>query len=120
MRRLLSIVLLAVLGLPLFASAMERGQTAQLPACCRRGGAHHCMEMLNAAQSSDRPMVRMTCPALHRPAALVQAAAWSLPERRSAAAWPIGLPATIGQVESGYRMSLGRARHKRGPPVENS
>ncbi len=42
MRRLLSITLAALLGLPSVMALLPGSEEAQLPACCRRHGAHHC------------------------------------------------------------------------------
>ena len=64
MRRLLSILLLAILGLGPAASAISAlasgvlGWTgkideSRLPACCRRGGKHHCEMGSAAAQNSS-------------------------------------------------------------------
>ncbi|MGH9596895.1 MAG: hypothetical protein ACRD3K_08875, partial [Edaphobacter sp.] len=45
MRRLLSIALLAVFGLPFVSPlfALTATSDANLPVCCRRNGRHHCM-----------------------------------------------------------------------------
>jgi hypothetical protein len=121
MRRALAILLLCVLGLPLCASALGLGQQAQLPICCRRGGVHHCMEMAGMdAASNKAPSVRMTCPAFPRMAAQAQTGVWSFDGAGPAAAMPVTQPAVVGQVEAGYRISFGRARQKRGPPVRTS
>ena len=49
MRRALAILLVTVFSLPLIAPALaSTPDDSQLPACCRRGGKHHCamaMEM---------------------------------------------------------------------------
>jgi hypothetical protein len=42
MRRLLSIALVALLGLPSVMALLPGSDEARLPACCRRDGAHHC------------------------------------------------------------------------------
>jgi hypothetical protein len=44
LRRLLSVLLLAVFGLPVVSPffAMSTTDVARLPACCRREGKHHC------------------------------------------------------------------------------
>jgi hypothetical protein len=121
MRRALAILVLCVLGLPLCASALGLGAQTQLPICCRRGGMHHCVEMeaMDAA-SGKAPSVRMTCPAFPRMAAQAQTGVWSFDGAGPAAAMPVTQPAVVGQVEAGYRISFGRARQKRGPPVRTS
>jgi hypothetical protein len=42
MRRLLSITLVALLGLPSVMALLPGSDESRLPACCRRNGAHHC------------------------------------------------------------------------------
>jgi hypothetical protein len=114
-------VLLCVLGLPLFASALGLGRQAQLPICCRRAGVHHCMEMAGVdAASNAAPAVRMTCPAFPRMAAQAHTGVWSFDATRAVSTAVIAQPAAVGQVEAGYRISCGRARQKRGPPARNS
>jgi hypothetical protein len=112
---------MCVLGLPLFASALGLGRQAQLPICCRRGGVHHCMEMAGMdAASNAAPAVRMTCPAFPRMAAQAHTGVWSFDGAGAVSATVVTQPAVMGQVEAGYRISFGRARQKRGPPVRNS
>ncbi len=121
MRRALAILLLCVLGLPLCASALGLGAQTQLPICCRRGGMHHCVEMeaMDAA-SGGAPAVRMTCPAFPRMAAQAHTGVWSFDGRSKASTHLSVQLALAGQVEAGYRISSGRARQKRGPPVRLS
>lgn len=117
MRRLLSIALLLVLGLPLVATVTGRAQTTRLAACCRRGGAHHCMAM---GAVTDQPMLTMTCPAFPRGSSTLQTGAGTFAASTNASNERAGRPETVGQVEAGYRISLGRAGWKRGPPTQNS
>jgi len=114
MRRLVSIALMVVLGLPLFASVWGRAQSSRLPVCCRRGGAHQCLEMGTA---SEQPVVRMTCPAYPRVTSTVQAGVWTVAGACDSVVGVVSQPAVVGQVEAGYRISDGRAWQKRGPPV---
>jgi hypothetical protein len=59
MRRLLSLLLFAATLLPLLAPMLAVAADAQagVPACCRRGGAHHCMGGM-AMESDGAPQVR--------------------------------------------------------------
>jgi hypothetical protein len=117
MRRALAILLTCVLGLPLFASALALGGQSQLPICCRRAGAHHCMEMAGMdAASNAAPAVRMTCPAFPRMAAQAHTGVWSFDGAGSVSTSIVVRHNVVGQVEAGYRISFGRARQKRGPP----
>jgi hypothetical protein len=112
-------VLLCVLGLPLCASALGLGAQAQLPLCCRRGGVHHCMEMAGRNAPST-PSVRSACPAYPRMAAQAHTGVWNFDGTSHVSTHLSVQPALVGQVEAGYRISSGRARHKRGPPVRFS
>ena len=118
MRRLLSIALLLVLGLPLFASVAAASQPTRLPACCRRAGAHHCMDA--DGMSATQTTVRMVCPAFPHAASTQISSAWSFNTPGHAKAERLLRAVAIGQVEAGYRVSLGRASQKRGPPVTQS
>lgn len=64
MRRLLSILLLAAFALPLVAPllALAQDPDANLPACCRRHGQHHCL-MLDKAKDPSAHRVVPVCPA---------------------------------------------------------
>jgi len=121
MRQALAIVLTCVLGLPLLASAISLSQQSQLPICCRRAGAHHCMDMAGIDMSSKAaPAVRMTCPAFPRTAAQAQTGVWNFDAPPVVSTSIVSQATTVGQVEAGYRISSGRARQKRGPPMQNS
>ena len=118
MRRVLSIVLLLVLGLPLFASAFGSAQAeSRLPLCCRRAGTHHCMEM---STPTEQHVVRMTCPAFPHSTARGHTGGWSAAAGYALTTEPVLQATVIGQAEAGYRISSGRAWQKRGPPVQNS
>jgi hypothetical protein len=121
LRKLLAIVLLALFGLP-FATpllAITATSEANLPACCRRDGRHHCMAMMAEAASATR-MVR--APRGQCPYCPAQAVAPHLPHfgpatSQAAFASIASHPAVHAQTESQSRISLGRARQKRGPPT---
>lgn len=65
MRRLLSFVLLAAMGLPLLAPllALAQDSGAGLPACCRRHGAHHCAMAAGEQSRADQSArIGSVCP----------------------------------------------------------
>jgi hypothetical protein len=66
MRRGFSIFLILLFGLGPLSSLIDGSEDANLPACCRRHGAHHCaiLGMAAQAQSGQSPLVSapMTCP----------------------------------------------------------
>ncbi len=101
MRRLLAIALFFLVSFPLISPlfALTGGPQANLPACCRRNGAHHCMGTMRMPDSADQT-IKLAPPA----AALLFAEV-------------VGHPAVRPQVQARARVSLDRSRHKRGPPV---
>ena len=125
-RRLSALLQLLLLVLPTFGSAYASvgargGSEANLPACCRRNGAHHCM--LSAAErtaltkgiSFSRTPQR--CPyfpqvlpaAQHAPASLVPTATFFADVQSH--------PTCASQALAKFRISRDRSRQKRGPPT---
>ena len=131
MRRLLSISLLLLLVLPivspLFAATPSE---ANLPACCRRNGKHHCSmgsimgTMGTALQTSSSqsptaqsPALREKCPYL----LTVQAPAHLIftPDEVQASLYTgiLSHPAVHAKTEALLKISFDRSRNKRGPPA---
>ena len=127
LRRLIAISLLAMLGLqfvPPLLALTTRSET-NLPACCRRNGRHHCMMgMAERGQHTSRdPQFTAPpekCP--HGPAAVVvtHGNAFAPPLAQAIFAGVIAHPAITAQTKSKLRISLNRARQKRGPPASFS
>jgi hypothetical protein len=122
LRRLLSIALLLVLGLPLASPlfALNGQSEASLPACCRRGGNHHCMgAMGRSAASSNGPVLRSPmdhCPYFPGVTTGIQTAWTTLPVQGGIYAGLVSHPAVVAQTQSMWRISRDRSRQKRGPP----
>jgi hypothetical protein len=133
-RRLLSITLLLIFGLPMVSPlfAMTGGDAGNLPACCRRDGKHHCMMMagmmmgdagMGASASSNpgtQPTVAIvTEPCPYGPQGLPGAVHrdWQLDTASAVFAGLSAHPSGSPQAESRRRVSSLRARHKRGPPT---
>lgn len=127
LRRLLSMLLLAVFGLAFVAPLMATAQTANgaLPACCRRNGAHHCaMSMAERSQMVEDEGTRLRwkaplerCP--YCPASTVEPHAKQtliVPVPTSMLTAMLCYSAGVVQTESKRRISLDRSRQKRGPP----
>jgi hypothetical protein len=128
LRKLIAITLLAIFGLP-FASALfalTPKSEANLPACCRRAGKHHCMMNVMERNSSlsDKPQVSAPpekCP--YFPATLQIGRHPNMlgaPSGQVVFSGFIGQSAIIAQTESKRRISRDRSRQKRGPPASFS
>jgi hypothetical protein len=82
MRRGFSIFLILLFGLGPLSSLIDGSEDANLPACCRRHGAHHCVvaAMAAQAQSGKTLMVSapMTCPSYPGTVALMSTPAQAL------------------------------------------
>jgi len=122
MRRVWAAILVVLFSYPLIAPAFASGpDDAQLPACCRRNGKHHCammMEEMELGQLSSRFVtVQETCP--YAPFArcpLMLPHSFTPPARRGFAQLTQGPALIVRAAEAGYRISADRTRHKRGPP----
>jgi hypothetical protein len=127
LRRLISIVLLAVLGLPFASSlfALTPKSEANLPACCRRNGKHHCMmSMAERERLSEKPQfspVPERCP--YAPA--VVAVGWK-PHALVLSLAALGCVAwrtqsmACGKDESHVCTRFRRSHRLRGPPVSHT
>jgi hypothetical protein len=127
LRRLLSILLLAVFGLPVASPlfALSTMDATRLPACCRRAGKHHCMENMADRGNSTESRTKVTAQAEKCPyylSALVPAHAerLALPVADAVYASLVSLPVGVAQTESMWRISRDRSRQKRGPPALSS
>ncbi len=127
MRKLLAITLLAMLGLPLVQPlfALTAKSAANLPACCRRNGKHHCMGDMaerNHANSHDPQFQAPAekCPYCPASVALIHDNTFVAPTAQAIFAALIAHPAVVAQTESKLRISRNRSRQKRGPPASLS
>lgn len=121
MRRFVAILLMlafgSFLGAPLLAAS---NTTNNLPACCRRGGAHHCMEGMTMADDGAGRRVSAPfekCPFF--PRAVVPVRTQVQPASSSHTIFFAGLqshPACVAQTQARARVSFDRSRQKRGPP----
>jgi len=119
MKRTLAALLVLVFGLPLVAPAfVSIADRSELPACCRRNGAHHCaMGSISAAVPAHFRTVASNCPwwpAGHVRLMLPHAVA----TQSAAVAGHLAHAAMlVREAEAGYRISCERTRQKRGPPA---
>jgi hypothetical protein len=121
-RRILSITLLVLFSLPLIAPvlALAAGPGVNLPACCRRSGAHHCMLKMQTAESSGAGVslsaIPQRCPAY--PAVVTQAKHGDLSFHAASLIFAelVSHPSVKTQTQARARVALDRSRQKRGPP----
>ena len=125
-RRILSILLFWATLFPMVAPALSTGAMGQsmLPACCRRGGMHHCSmspeeqarvmrELEGGIRFSKMPE---QCP--YRQCSLVAAhlQVFTTSATVTHAAFLLHAPSVAAQAECLRRISFDRSRQKRGPP----
>ena len=123
MRKLLSLLLLAVFSLPLLlpALALAQGPESNLPACCRRNGAHHCtmsaqemQQLLNGIKASAP---RRHCP--NYPVAITTLRHVDLATLKAtpAVASFVRESAVLISSETRVRLALDNTHLTRGPPA---
>ncbi len=126
--RFLSILLVVLFGLPLVTPLLaltgaQMESDGNLPACCRRLGAHHCSMSAAERQALASPTRQFAPPPERCPFRNTALAAPG--QNPHAPALPVsGLfsavvthPAGAAQAESRRRIARERTRHKRGPPA---
>jgi hypothetical protein len=119
MRRTLAMLLVLVFSLPLVAPAfVSTAKASELPACCRRNGAHHCaMSDVSVAVPAHDRTISSNCPywpAGHLRLMMPHAVATQPAVVARHAAHPAEV---VREAEAGYRISFERTRQKRGPPA---
>jgi hypothetical protein len=122
LRRLLSILLLAIFGLPAISPLFALSATNEtgLPACCRRSGTHHCMNDLSGGDATSHDL-RLgapveKCPYAPRAFTVVHPQPYTIATADAVYASLVSHPAVLAQTESKWRIARDRARQKRGPP----
>lgn len=123
MRRFLSISLLLLFTLPL-VSPLFAGSTADanIRACCRRNGKHHCAMSATAQTSANDPSkvhtgsLRERCPYNPASAAAINLPFVADPIPTAISADTPSHPICHAQTETLFRISSSRSHQKRGPP----
>ncbi|MEO8051892.1 MAG: hypothetical protein ABI833_15860 [Acidobacteriota bacterium] len=120
MKRIAAILVLGVFSFLLIAPlAIATDPEAQLPACCRAHGKHHCM--MPVGSPSGAPMFRpqnSVCPLFPSAGALgASDSTVTLAASQHFFAGIVSHPAAHAQTEALYRISYSRTGQKRGPPV---
>lgn len=123
-RRLLSITLLLLFSLPLISPvlALAASSDANLPACCRRNGAHHCFMKIHHAESSGQrtsvSAIPRTCPAYPAIVTSVRHGELAFYTASLIVAEIVSHPSVKAQTQPRARVALDRSRRKRGPPTD--
>lgn len=119
MRRILAITLLLLFALPAIAPlfALSPNSDANLPACCRRNGKHHCMMPAQALSGTNVAAPPMKCPFYPRAITTTRHSELSFNSASLIAAGLIAHPAIHLQAEARARVARFCARQKRGPPA---
>jgi hypothetical protein len=124
MRKLLSILLLVVFGLPvaapLFAGTAD-GEALR-PACCRKNGKHHCMMNMGEHSQLAQRDPRFNAPAEKCPyhpwdVVVSRSNLYTAPLSGAIFASLVSHPTGVAQTESKRRISRDRSRLERGPPT---
>jgi hypothetical protein len=116
MRRAVALALMLILSSLLMAPLFASDPEANLPACCRRHGKHHCMMSEQRDGGSGFAAVREKCPFF--PAICCASHSTQLRPEAARHFEPVTLHATLGAavVQGGFRLCSPRSHRKRGPP----
>jgi hypothetical protein len=121
--RTISIAVLFTVIAPLFVifTNLSTSAEAELPACCRRDGKHHCAMMAVALEPSRETQAKALPPAcpFRAQAVVVPHLSAYLPQISSAHfAGMQSHPAIHAQTHAAMRISAARSHQKRGPPLQ--
>jgi hypothetical protein len=124
LRKLLSILLLAMFGMPFVSPLMAQSAMgdAGLPACCRRDGRRHCIPSLRQREKFSPNSAAFCspiekCPYCPASLAISHGDLFTVPTTQAVYAPLIAHPNGVAQTESKHRISRDRSRRKRGPPT---
>jgi hypothetical protein len=117
LRRISTTLLLFVLAMPLLAPMFFSG-AEQLPACCRRNGAHHCA-MMGMGAGSTQAQFQSKCPYGPVASAEYTSTTNAPPPVQAFFGEVAHHPALFAQTQAGQRISAARSHQKRGPPADS-
>jgi len=119
MRRSIAISLLLLFGLMPMAPLLAPDADANLPACCRRNGKHHCsMRGMGLSGDGQRGFSSLTerCPCQPPATAAVHAPTGEPESGKQIFAAAVNHPASAAQTRALARSSFLRCHPRRGPP----
>jgi hypothetical protein len=122
-RRLLAISLLLLFNLPVISPlfALPSISEANLPACCKRYGTHHCTMNTPATASPGQATLSATpthCPAYPAAITPTQHGKQSFSTPSLIFAEIVSHPTIKPQTQARARVALDRSRQQRGPPTQ--
>jgi len=120
MRRASAISVVAAICFSLIAPLAFVSPESNLPACCRRHGAHHCAMAMDASASTTQPSFRpvlQRCPSFPIATATSGGACAFVKDSTTPFALAVSHPSKRPQTEAFYGISFSRSRLKRGPPA---
>jgi hypothetical protein len=115
MRRFPAILLIAIFGFTVIGPVLVVDGSANLPACCRREGKHHCAKPdtsgtgFKAVGPRCAEFPRAGAFPLHSDPVLLRGSQLFFGAL-------LRYPAVAARAAAGYRLSFSRSRQKRGPP----
>lgn len=118
MRRILASLLAGLFSFLLIAPALSASDPdANLPACCRRDGKHHCAMMMRLESRSGPGFQADRCPFFPSVNAVPASPTAGLPGiARMIFVGPFSHSTAVWQVGARSRISYSQAGQKRGPP----
>jgi len=122
MQRAGAAFLVCIITFPLIGPALFADPEADLPACCRRNGKHHCAMMnMDPDPPGSGPTARAPvkrCPFFPKSSLLLPRSGPALPSVSCPVYVASLAQLTVeAQAEAGYRIAIGRSHQKRGPPI---
>jgi hypothetical protein len=119
MRRAIAISMMMLFSWMLIAPLLTPGPEANLPACCRGNGKHHCMMRMirNNGNQKGFTTVSEKCPCCLASACAVHSVTYKPESAKLFYAEARRHPAYAPQTEALGRISLLRSHQKRGPPA---
>jgi hypothetical protein len=121
---MLSFTLLLLFSLPLISPvlALTASSDANLPACCRRNGVHHCTSMTRQTDPADVGInlsaIPQHCPAYPTVVTSARNGDLSFHTASLIFAGIVSHPTVKPQTQARARIALDISRQKRGPPTE--
>jgi hypothetical protein len=120
MRRFIAISLMTLFSWTLIAPFFASDSQANLPACCRRNGKHHCSMRRMGQLAGDQPgftTAAEKCPYFPSNASPTNSSQYQATSASAFYAEFVSHPALVPQTEAQFRISSLRSHQKRGPPL---